>query len=63
MGQDMRLVLIRLSKQFHTRRQLGPLPVETQQISARETLDVFTPLANRLGICLIKWEMEDLALR
>ncbi len=63
MAQDLRVVLIRLAMQLHTLRQLGPLPVEEQQHIARETLDVFAPLANRLGIGRIKWEMEDLALR
>jgi GTP pyrophosphokinase len=63
MAQDLRVVLIRLAQQLHTLRQLRPLPMETQQHIARETLDVFTPLANRLGIGRIKWEMEDLALR
>ncbi|HOW75840.1 MAG TPA: GTP diphosphokinase [Candidatus Competibacteraceae bacterium] len=63
MAQDLRVVLIRLAMQLHTLRQLGQRPVEEQQRIARETLDVFSPLANRLGIGRIKWEMEDLALR
>ncbi len=63
MAQDLRVVLIRLAIQLHTLRQLGQRPVEEQQRIARETLEVFSPLANRLGIGRIKWEMEDLALR
>ncbi len=63
MAQDLRVVLIRLAMQLHTLRQLGQRPVEEQRRIARETLDVFSPLANRLGIGRIKWEMEDLALR
>ena len=63
MAQDLRVVLIRLTMQLHTLRQLGRLSVEEQRRIARETLDVFSPLANRLGIGRIKWEMEDLALR
>ncbi|MCB1918924.1 MAG: bifunctional (p)ppGpp synthetase/guanosine-3',5'-bis(diphosphate) 3'-pyrophosphohydrolase, partial [Candidatus Competibacteraceae bacterium] len=63
MAQDLRVVLIRLAMQLHNLRQLGRLTLEEQQRIARETLDVFSPLANRLGIGRIKWEMEDLALR
>lgn len=63
MAQDLRVVLIRLAMQLHSLRQLGPASVDEQQRIARETLDVFSPLANRLGIGRLKWEMEDLALR
>ena len=63
MAQDLRVVLIRLAMQLHTLRQLGQLSEEEQRRIARETLDVFSPLANRLGIGRLKWEMEDLALR
>ncbi len=63
MAQDLRVVLIRLAMQLHALRQLGPASVDEQQRIARETLDVFSPLANRLGIGRLKWEMEDLALR
>ncbi len=64
MAQDVRVVLIKLAMRLHTLRQLGRgVPAEEQQRIAQETLDVFTPLANRLGIGRLKWEMEDLALR
>ena len=63
MAQDLRVVLIRLAMQLHTLRHLGHWQVEEQRRIARETLDIFSPLANRLGIGRIKWEMEDLALR
>ncbi len=63
MAQDLRVVLIRLAMQLHSLRQLGPASLDEQQRIARETLDVFSPLANRLGIGRLKWEMEDLALR
>jgi len=63
MAQDLRVVLIRLAIQLHTLRQLSRLMPEEQQRIAQETLEVFSPLANRLGIGRIKWEMEDLALR
>jgi len=63
MAQDVRVVLIKLAMQLHMLRQLSRAPGAEQQRIARETLDIFTPLANRLGIGRLKWEMEDLALR
>lgn len=63
MAQDVRVVLIQLARRLHTLRCLNQAPVQEQQQVARETLDLFTPLANRLGIGRFKWEMEDLALR
>jgi len=63
MAQDARVVLIQLAMRLHTLRQLSVLPTAEQQRVAQETLDLFSPLANRLGVGRLKWEMEDLALR
>lgn len=60
---DVRAVLIRLAFRLQRLRKLSHEPRESQYSVARETLDIFTPLANRLGIGDLKWEMEDLAFR
>ncbi|PWV65711.1 GTP diphosphokinase [Plasticicumulans acidivorans] len=63
MAQDVRVVLIALAMRLERMRRLGAEDPGTQVRIARETQDLFAPLANRLGIGSLKWELEDLALR